>query len=63
MCAMQDKGVDGIKQTCPNCGQSKTVTLVKPAEEHPRKHYCTECNHEWWEFDKHGFLSADPDEV
>jgi len=60
MCAIH-KGLDGIKQICPNCGKSKTVRLVEPAAEQPRKHYCTECGHEWWKFDKNSCLNVDSD--
>jgi Zn ribbon nucleic-acid-binding protein len=60
MCPIHGKSADRMRQTCPNCKRSKILKLVKPAEEQPRKNYCIECGHEWWEFDKKPVASADP---
>jgi DNA-directed RNA polymerase subunit M/transcription elongation factor TFIIS len=60
MCAIQGKDAKSTRQTCPNCKHSKILRPVRPTDEQPRKSYCTECGHEWWEFEKKPFEPADP---
>jgi DNA-directed RNA polymerase subunit RPC12/RpoP len=52
MSAIHLKSADKKRLTCPKCMHSIILKMVKPADEQPRKNYCTECGHEWWEFDK-----------
>jgi hypothetical protein len=49
--AMHDKTAGQLQQTCPNCKKRTMITPAKADEAKPRKHYCTECGHEWWESD------------
>jgi len=46
------KAADKTTLTCPKCMHSELLKTVKSPDEQPRKHYCTECGNEWWEFDK-----------
>jgi Zn ribbon nucleic-acid-binding protein len=57
--AMHDKTATRIQQICPNCKKSKMIQPAKPDEPHPRKNYCIECGHEWWEFDKRAVQHPD----
>jgi len=52
MSAIHHTPADKKKLTCPKCDHGEILYTVRPADERPRKHYCTECGHEWWEFDK-----------
>jgi DNA-directed RNA polymerase subunit M/transcription elongation factor TFIIS len=52
MSAIHRQTADKINQTCPKCTHSEILKTVRPADEQPRKNYCTGCGHEWWEFDK-----------
>lgn len=59
MCALHSKTADISRQTCPNCKHTKMLKTAKPDEEQPRKNYCIECGHEWWEFDKRPVVRRD----
>ena len=59
MCAIHSKTADSRRQTCPNCKHTKMLKTARPDEEEPRKNYCTECGHEWWEFDKRPVVRPD----
>jgi hypothetical protein len=57
--AMHDKTAGRIQQICPNCKKSTMIKPATPDEAEPRKHYCTECGHQWWEFDTRAVQRTD----
>jgi hypothetical protein len=52
MSAIHGNTADKKRQACPKCKHSETLKTVRPADEQPRKNYCAQCGHEWWEFEK-----------
>jgi Zn ribbon nucleic-acid-binding protein len=47
------------RQTCPQCKHTKVLKTVRHADEQPRKNYCVECGHEWWEFDRNPAMTSE----
>jgi len=52
MPTVDDETANTRRRVCPKCKHFERLKTVGDADARPRKNYCIECGHEWWEFDK-----------